>query len=384
MIVATASANINPLSNPFEDVKIDLATDPIGSLLPQNVYADAVDPADPTPAWDWQWYVVSSARGGETLVDATQANAQVKLTEWGNVLLFVVATNTNTGQTSETDPYKAPTQSFVKIRMFGAASGVEIFAAGERDYWFAQSKWADEIERLAENTTILNLADLLDVNTTTGAQLDRLADGSYAVDGLLGVSPMHRHRGSHVDAATDALVGVSKLAFAPVDVASPRVLNRQKITLTGSVETYLNSAGNWALGVARPDQTLAPNVRDECLLWRVPAWILQVGVSGQCYVERWSISMNDGGGPAGGVKTYQFALRAGNTADAEANNLAVVPNSSTLSGLPSVDRGPLILNEDLGPNSPVAPGDWIGIRIQGEPDVLGHGLTASVTIVMRY
>ena len=105
MIIAYASANADPVSNPSSDPSLDLAS----LSLPQTVqvYGGAQDTSDPAASFSWSWSVMYP-ESGVTFSDATAQSPTVTCTEWRNVRLHLVATNTATAETSEANVLLAP------------------------------------------------------------------------------------------------------------------------------------------------------------------------------------------------------------------------------------------------------------------------------------
>ena len=117
MIIAYASANADPISNPSSDPSLDLSS----LSLPQTVqvYGAAQDTSDPSAPFSWSWSVMYP-ESGVTLSDDTAQNPTVTCTEWRNVRLHLIATNTATAETSEANVLLAPSSSFVEVRVLSA------------------------------------------------------------------------------------------------------------------------------------------------------------------------------------------------------------------------------------------------------------------------
>ncbi len=127
MIIAYASGNSDPANNPSVNPGISLA----GTTLPDtvSVYGAATDTNDPSATFSWAWTVLDPATG-VTLSSSTTQDIDVTVSAWHNVRLHLVATNTATSETSETNVLIAPSSSFVNVRVFSENKNIEIPAKG--------------------------------------------------------------------------------------------------------------------------------------------------------------------------------------------------------------------------------------------------------------
>jgi len=140
-IIAYASANADPIGNPLEDVSIDLAVTPLGTIPNIDLYGAAVDSGDGAAVFSWAWAIVGKAieSSAVSIVNAALQDIEVQdIDVWGNVRLMLVATNTGTLETSETDPLLAPSSAFVTIRVLSEVKSLQKPAPGERN-------WHDEM-----------------------------------------------------------------------------------------------------------------------------------------------------------------------------------------------------------------------------------------------
>jgi hypothetical protein len=238
MIIAYASGNSAPISNPSIDPSILLSsvTPPINE--PVQVYGDAVDTNDPNATFTWQWTILDPQ--GVTLADPTSQNVTVNVTAWHNVRLHLVATNASTGETSETNILLAPSASFCDIRVYSERRSIELPAKGTRDWHQSMSVWANAIENSLPVSAGVN--DLADVSTATGAQVDQLVGGGVATHNG---STLHTHTGAQVAEATDTTQGVVVLEAAVTNGTIPKVLVQERLAYTQASDISLdpNNAG---------------------------------------------------------------------------------------------------------------------------------------------
>lgn len=257
-IIAYASANSAPVSNPAVDYTVDLSA----VSLPQTglqIYGAATDSSDPSATFSWQWYIMAAPTGSTVaLSSATAQNPLVNNVDiWGNVRLFLVATNTATSETSETDPLRAPSSAFVVIRVLSANEGIQKPAAGERNWYDDLSVWADRIEAMSTLVgaftphTITQHSDVVDA---TGADLEVLTGGGYADDpdttspnpvNAFGHSLLHKHHGSDIDIATSTTPGAIYLDAAySGPAATPRAMTDDYFMLTAHVSRTFTDSGD--------------------------------------------------------------------------------------------------------------------------------------------
>ena len=180
-IIAYAAGVASPQSNPSTDKIVDLAVTALGSVPNQALYGAATDSADASPVFTYAWTIIASPTGSTAaLVNAALQNVEIQnINIWGNVRLFLVATNTNTSLTSESDPLLAPSSAFVVIRLKSAAQGIQKMAAGERNWHDDLHIWADVLDTVSGSHTIISHSDVV---SAKGTDLDVLSNGSYAVD----------------------------------------------------------------------------------------------------------------------------------------------------------------------------------------------------------
>jgi len=232
MIIAYASANADPINNPLSDAEVDLATATTPATV--SIYGDAVDTEDAGASFSFAWTLLDPTSGPVLSATNTQNITVSNISAWHNIRLHLVATNTATSATSETDILLAPSASFVEIRVLSELRGIQKVAKGSRSWHPALEDWADAIE------TPINVNDLSDVSNATGAELDKLRSGSLAE---ISGSVLHTHSGSHVNDATTGAAGVVQLEEASDATGTPRVLTQEHIIYSAHVSASIEADG---------------------------------------------------------------------------------------------------------------------------------------------
>ena len=349
-----------------------------------NLYGNAVDSSDNAPVFLYQWSILSqthqdpqiSLSGG----GAVQNPVLEQVNTWGNVRCFLVVTNQNSGETSETDPLRAPSSAFVTVRLKSPSAVIQKIASGERNWHNDADEWATAIENLASGNQGLpphTITDHTDVVDATGADLEALSSGGYANDPDDPANPLHIHHGDHVDAASRNTRGTVTIESAG---GAARAINIERIVLTASVMwTYLDN-GQLVPYIAPMTIEDDPNVAHSPNL---ATWYLKTA---DLRIQQFTVAMADGGTsqPQNKGGSYVFDLAAGTEQNFRDN--AMVRLGVNLSGAPAVDNGPMILSQGgldipvadkvLGIIAPEGPGKLVS-------DSLGRNLTVTVVLTRR-
>ena len=241
MIIAYASGDSTPIANPDTDPSVDLSSTTLPATV--TIYGAAEDSENPTASFSWQWTLLDPTTA--TIFGATSQNVVVTVTEWHNVRVHLVATNTATGETSESNILITPSSSFCEVRVLSAVRGIQKPAKGSRDWHPALETWASEIESTLLPDTVLS--DLSDV-TATGPQVDVLVSGG---DAVLGGNVLHTHPGTHVAPATSSSPGTVTLesigsSLSPTTI--PKVLVEERLVYSQAVDQSvdINVAGGYS------------------------------------------------------------------------------------------------------------------------------------------
>lgn len=195
MIIAHAGFSPNPATNPDRERTeglIDLSPSTSGTPL----YASATDTADPAAAFSFAWQVLHP-RTGQTAAPADPTAAQTTLDNitpvWGDIRLFLVAVNSATGESSESDPRQAPESAFITLKIESERRALTLPAIGSRAWAPAFDNLTRTLEELdLEGQSIsaasINAAGDLILTLTNGNTLNagraRGEDGADGADGL--------------------------------------------------------------------------------------------------------------------------------------------------------------------------------------------------------
>lgn len=189
MITVTVSTSINPSSSGSQDHIINLST---GDTLPQDIplYAYAQDSGDPTAILTYSWYLLRSPAGSSATLSANNIESPTleAVDIWGDYRLFCIAANTATGETSETDPIKAPNEAFTQVRVRSANLALVKPAPGERDWFSYAYEWVSALDSLdplidgheARITTLEGATPTTTFSALTDTNFTGLVDGQVA------------------------------------------------------------------------------------------------------------------------------------------------------------------------------------------------------------
>tara|TARA_B100000575_G_C23140304_1_gene663421 strand:+ start:3179 stop:4357 length:1179 start_codon:yes stop_codon:yes gene_type:complete len=386
-IIAYASGAQN-LPNEDPPSSFTEASDPVITLANQNLpldvnlYGNAVDTNDVSPTFVYQWSILSQTHQNPQLTLSGGGTIQNPVLEqvntWGNIRCFLVVTNQNSGETSETDPLRAPSSAFVTVRLKSPNATIQKIASGERNWHNDADDWATAIENIAAGDNGLpphTITEHTDVVDATGADLEALSSGGYANDPDNAANPLHIHHGDHVDAATRGTRGTVTIESA----AGPaRAINIERIVLTANVNwTYLDN-GQLVPFIAPMTVEDEPNVAHSPNL---ATWFIK---GENLRIRQFTVAMADGGTsqPQNQGNPYVFDLTVGTEQNFQ-NNVMNRLNID-LSGAPAVDNGPMIVTNN---NLDINLGDkLLGLVVPNGPgklvsDSLGRNLTATIVLV---
>lgn len=353
MIIAYASANADPVNNPLEDAEINLAT----ASLPASVtiYGDAVDTANAGASFSWAWSLLDSDSGNvPTLSSTTTQNITVSnISAWHNIRLHLVATNTATSETSATDVLLAPSASFVEIRLLSENQGIQKPARGSRSWHPVLETWADKIEDPA-----LDLIDLNDVTTATGAKLEILVGGNEASSSG---SALHTHAGAHVADATPTATGVVQLEEASSAVGAPRVITRERITFSGTTGRTVAS-----------NSSVHEEIIDGGDLVPMSAFMF---ARSALVARAFNVTLASCGAT---TTAYEFKLVSGNSGAYASRTMTAISSALTLT--PSSAGQPLSGKAVLPAGVAIPAGDVFGVACTSSPAQGSGGQVLTVTV----
>jgi hypothetical protein len=363
-IIAYASAESDPIEYPLQDPVVDLSTASLPASV--TVYGAAVDSSNPSATFSWQWTLLDPASGPVLSSTTTQNITISNIDSWRNIRLHLVATNTATGLTSESNVLLAPSSSFVEVRVLSEYAGIQKVAKGSRAWQEAMYTWANAIEG-ARGAETLALGDLSDVSVATGPLVDTLVGGGSAVNGSGGA--LHTHTGAHVANATTSATGVVRLAEAYQGAGAPMALTQERVTYTGCTDLSVNDSKTGV--VFRYIRTQSAGAPSEILPH------LAFYAQEEVYVTGVHVVLLDGGTVSGAAQ-YTFDLVQGNAAALA--GAALVPLGLELEGTISTNHAPLVINADFSPIK-ISAGKWFGLGVLASPTLeadCGHGLQVTI------
>jgi hypothetical protein len=355
MIIAYASGNSDPSNNPDVDPSVDLSATSLPTTV--TVYGAAEDTTDSLATFSWQWTLLDPTSSA-SIVDSTLQDIEVNVTAWHNVRVHLVATNTTTGETSETNILIAPSSSFCEIRVLSVERGLQKPAKGARDWHTALGIWADKLEDSVDSTTVV-LRDLSDVATATGAALDELVDGSSTT--------LHEHPGSQVAPATSSTQGTVVLEpignNLPVTTV-PKVLFEERLVYSQSADQSVDPS--------------AAGAYSNKIIVHSPAAAFHPHVVFCAYEEielrEVSITMLDSGAQP---TQYEFDICFGNTTALA--TFAMQKQGLSLTGTAGAAYMPMVIEHTLSTAITISAGDYFGIVVKQSPAEADAGRGLRVT-----
>lgn len=194
MIIAHAGFSPNPITAPVNNLTQALSTI-VGQQF--DIYGDAVDSNDPSASFSFQWQVLN-LRTNQTasISNVNQANTTLQNFSgvWGNIRCFLIATNTATQETSETNPILAPDSAFITLELTSSDKSLTLPAIGSRNWYNSQDKVSQEVEDFTQGESIqsasINGAGELIIELVSGETINagvvQGADGADGADGTNG------------------------------------------------------------------------------------------------------------------------------------------------------------------------------------------------------
>lgn len=348
-VIAYAAGVADPISNPLVDpTPIDLAV----VTLPApdvELFGDLVDTGDGSPTKSFSWQILSGPAGHTATLDSSSAqNPKVQgIDVFGNYLVALVATNTNTPETSEDNPRLMPDSARVVIRCLGANRGLQKWAPGERNWTQIYHDLVQAVETGGGGVGAHTINSHSDVVNATGAELDTLRGGGYT-------SGLHIHKGDEVDAATAVKRGTVVLeSSSPLDPANPVVINQERITLTAKCDVSYPEAG--------PSLSIVPNFATGPNLYHA-AFRLKEDLK----LDQWAVALGDGGASSPGA-AYKFKLCKGDDAAFVGGTLTVIA-PATLTGAPASDGAPMELHSASGLAQTLLKDQWVAVKVEDGSD----------------
>lgn len=170
MIITYTSSQPSPVASQHDKI-IDLAS----VSLPQTniqLYGQAQDSNHPSASFLYSWSLSKPSGSSATLSSTTIQNPILNNVDiWGNYRLFLIATNTSTGETSQSDAILAPQSSFVHIRVLSENKGLQKPSTGEKNWSSIYNTLVEEVEHFSGATTLNELTDVVISSPTEGQAL---------------------------------------------------------------------------------------------------------------------------------------------------------------------------------------------------------------------
>ena len=197
MITAYAGFTQNPSTALNRDLTISLSDLPNQSGY--NVFGQAIDSNDSGATFSFQWQILNLATGQTaSLASTTNANSILQSINatWSDIRLFLVATNTSTSETSQSDPLQAPDTAFCTLRVQSVVRQLTRPATGSRNWYTSINHALQKLEDVSNPTGSVSTATVngsgeliltLEDGSTINAGVVRGADGQDGQDGEDGV-----------------------------------------------------------------------------------------------------------------------------------------------------------------------------------------------------
>src|SRR3972149_5058241 len=357
LVVAYTSAAAGPIAAQVDWI-IDLAATPF-PVANVQLFGDGTEVGDPGPVLTFAWTILEKPVGSAVrFLDTGTANSTlqdpvlVDVDTWENIVVFLVVTNTNTGNSSEADYYAAPTTARVHVRLLGTNSGLEKLA-------YLELNWKSPYHEL-----VAAIDSVIAAGVVIPPELLQLVSGGYA--GFAPTDPPHKHHGSDIDVATTAALGVVLLSDPPVDPLNPVVLNRETLPMTAQIAGFRDITGihPWPVGV---NIDAAGNPAPLCL-FELPS---------DCELDEFHIHMQDGGAHG----NYTTDLYIGTRAQWLAGTQAAITNYT---GTPAAanPNDALFLSLAVGafPTVALTAREYLGLICSAARPGLGGGMTANIPL----
>ena len=362
-VVYTSGAS-NPMSAQVPLV-IDLASTPL-PVATATLYGAAEDTADPGATFTWQWVLAHKPTGSAAafIGSSTAQNCVIgPIDTYGNYLLFLKAVSSGPGGAS---PIKYPlsdVKAFAVVKLEDATLGLSVPARYQRNVDGDYADLVDAVIQQSLNLTGQTIAQHSDVSSATGPLLDKLVDGSSAVDG---VSNMHTHPGDAVAVSTTTTLGVTKLSDAPVDAFNPKALNNDRVVLSALISGYESALGYVSGQVGKPTPPGAGTIRALARFY-VPATMT---------LESFSASAENGGSGSTVLNLWQ-----GNNA-AWVNGAPTSVSGTNVTLTPAADGEPIAATV-----APVATtvnaGTWLGVWCSTEATTRPGPITVVISLLRK-
>ena len=365
-VTAYASANSSPIGFPDENISIDLSA----VALPQTTqcYGEAFDSADPANTnWAWTWTILDDDSPGNLAVlsSAVAQNPTLNVPTWRNVRLFLIVENTNTNEFSEQDPLLAPDSAFLVAEVLSAEAGLQLVAAGERNYHPKIHDVIAQVETGAAGLGVHTIASHSDT-TATGAELETLTDGSNATG-------LHTHGVDDVEAATVA--GRGAVYLEELGTGAAKVITRERVAFQAFISGSRTAASGWVGGKILP----ASYESSQTVVGGTPLAIW--GADEEVKILGWAVQLVDGGSSSPALE-YEFRLGMATPTNAATNTWTAL--GAKIGDKPGADNKPLVIRSTFSSEFTLAAGEYLAVfclqapRASADGDLAGGDMTVQV------
>lgn len=228
---------------------IDQASLPVTITLTPT----ATDTGDASPSMAFSYFIVSKPTGSSTVLsNSIGATSSLDIDTWGNYQIFVIATNSNSGGTSESNPVGAPLGSFFTVEVQSTNKNLQKPAPTQRNWQTPYHDLVDAVENLTGDTATLSvkgvseIANIIEIATgagkldsDTGAEIvitpDRLGTvlGSDNAGGAITGGTVNNLRNQVKTIANERIAASSIDALADVDTTTTTPTNNDVLQWNG-------------------------------------------------------------------------------------------------------------------------------------------------------
>ena len=287
-ITAYAGFTASPSNSANRNKTEALANLPLSGV---QIFGEAVDSNDVNATFTWSWSVLQNRTGQTaTIGNATSQNTTLDniSSTWGNVRVFLIATNATTGETSESNPLLAPDSSQAFYQITSTNKTLTLPALGARNWYVSIDHALQALENLAQpsggiqSATVNNAGDLiitLEDNTTINAGTVQGSNGSNGVSVA----------SASINAQDQLILTMSDSST----INAGALPSKQKHTFTGTVHSLNANAGSTALSF---------NPVKEEIIWGG----FHATQNYDCVTI--SITVKDAGSPTNTANFYLFAM----------------------------------------------------------------------------
>jgi hypothetical protein len=245
-ITAYAGFSASPSTSANRNSTVAYSSLPLNGL---QLFGEAVDSNDPSASFSWSWSVLNNRTGQTaTIGSATTQNTTLDnvAAQWGDVRIFLVATNTGTGETSENNPLLAPDTSQCFLHVESTNKQLTRPALGSRNWYVSLDNALQALEDITEpqggiqSATVNGAGDLiltLQDNSTINAGN---VEGTDGTDGISVSS-------ASINASNELILTMSD--SSTINAGTLPTNTTQKHTFSGTVHSLNTNAGSTTTGL---------------------------------------------------------------------------------------------------------------------------------------